>query len=101
MCAECAKDSGVGMVCSATCGSEVKAIQEMVERNRKMYGLAPKTQLRSAVLLAMMAAVFIGFGLFSKFHFLSAYLIAFGVVMLLGASFALLNSRKMAKLNRP
>lgn len=101
MCAECTKDTGVGMVCSAACESEVKAVQEMLERNRKMYRLVPKSHLRSAVFLAMMAAVFIGFGLFSKFRFMSAYMIAFGVVMLLGAGFALLNSRKMANLNRP
>ncbi len=101
MCAECAKSSGFGMVCSATCESEVKAVHEMLERNRKMYRLAPKSHLRSAVFLALMAAVFIGFGLFSKFRFMSAYMIAFGIVMLLGAGFALLNSRKMAKLNHP
>lgn len=79
----------------------MKAVQETVERNRKMYRLAPKTHLRTAILLAMMAAIFIGFGLFSEFRFMSAYMIAFGVVMLLGAGFAMLNSRKMAKLNRP
>ncbi len=100
MCAECSKDSGFGMVCSTTCESEVNAVHLMVERSKKVYKLAPNTHLRSAILLTMMAAVFIGFGLFSEYRFLSAYLVAFGLVMLCGAGFAFFNSRKMAKLNR-
>jgi hypothetical protein len=38
------------------------------------------------------------FGMFSEFRFMSAYLIAFGVVMLVGAGFSVLNSRRIARM---
>lgn len=98
VCARCAKDSGVGVVCSQACEDEVRAVRAMLERSRKMYPLAAKTHLRNAILLVAMAAVFIIFGLIAGHGFMSNYLVVFGVVMLLGAGFAAFNSRRMAKL---
>jgi hypothetical protein len=98
VCARCAKDSGVGVVCGQACEDEVRSVRAMVERNRKMYPLAAKSQLRTSILLAAMAAVLIVFGLIAGHGFMSNYLIVFGVVMLLGAAFAAFNSRRMAKL---
>jgi xanthine/uracil permease len=73
----------------------------MLERNRKAYEFAPKTHSRNAIWLAMMALLFIVFGIYSEFRFMSAYLIAFGVVMLCGAAFSLFNGRRIAKLALP
>ncbi|HEY1264468.1 MAG TPA: hypothetical protein VGF06_13160 [Terriglobales bacterium] len=101
VCAECAKDTGVGIACSAACEGEVKAIQAMIVRNRKVYEFAPKTHSRNAIWLTLMAALFIGFGAFSDRGFLKAYFIAFGVVLLCGAGFSLLNSRRIARLALP
>ena len=101
VCVQCAKDSGFGIVCSTDCESEVKSIQAMLERNRKAYEFAPKTHSRNAIWLAMMALLFIVFGIYSEFRFMSAYLIAFGVVMLCGAAFSLFNGRRIAKLALP
>ena len=98
VCAQCAKDTGSGIVCSTPCESEVKAIYAMVERNKKAYAFAPKQHSRQAILLAMMAVVFIAFGYFSEFRFMSAYLIVFGIVMLCGAAFSAFNSRRVAKI---
>jgi hypothetical protein len=98
VCAECAKNSGVGLVCSDACASEVKALHALVERNKKVYAFAPKTHSRQAIFLALMAVVFIGFGLYSELRFMSAYLIAFGIVMLCGAAFSVFNSRRIARL---
>jgi hypothetical protein len=98
VCAQCAKDSGMGIVCSPSCESEVKAVHALVERNKKMYVLAPKTHSRQALFLTLMAVVFVGFGYFSEFRFMSAYLIIFGVVLLCGAAFSVLNSRRIAKI---
>jgi hypothetical protein len=64
----------------------------------KMYVLAPKTHSRQALFLTLMAVVFVGFGYFSEFRFMSAYLIIFGVVLLCGAAFSVLNSRRIAKI---
>jgi len=97
VCAQCARDSGVGLACSDTCVSEIKSAHALIERNKKLVAFAPKTHSRSALMLTMMAVVFIGFGMFSKVPFLSALLIVFGVVMLCGATFAILNSRKIAR----
>ncbi|HUB02824.1 MAG TPA: hypothetical protein VL983_09060 [Terriglobales bacterium] len=95
VCARCAKDSGVGVVCSQACEDEVRSVRAMMERGRKMYPLAAKTQLRSAIWLVALAAVFIAWGLISE-H--GAFMIVIGAVMLLGAGFAGFNSRRMAKL---
>jgi hypothetical protein len=98
VCARCAKDSGVGVVCSQACEDEVRVVRAMLERSRKMYPLAAKTHLRNAIVLGAMAAVFLIFSRTSEHRFLSNYLLAFGVVMLLGAAFAAFNSRRVAKL---
>lgn len=98
VCAQCARDSGVGIACSEACEAEIKSVHALVERNKKLSVFAPKTHSRQAVLLAMMAVVFIGFGMFSEFRFLSAYFIVFGIVLLFGAAFSFFNSRRMARM---
>jgi hypothetical protein len=96
VCPQCARDSGVGLACSETCEGEIKSVHALVERNKNLTAFAPKTHSRSAFMLTMMSVVFIGFGIFSKIPFMSAFLIVFGVVVLCGAAFSLLNSRKIA-----
>ncbi len=95
VCPECAKDTGVGMACSALCESQVKATQALIERNKRVVAFAPKTHLRSAILLTLMALVFLVFGFVTP----SVFMIVFGVVMLCGAAFAVINGRKMAKIS--
>ena len=97
ICAQCAKDTGIGIVCSEPCEVEVKSIHALVQRNRKMHAFAPKTYLRSAYLFLILVAAFITFGIISDSKFLSAYLTVFGVAMLCGAAFAFYNNRKIAK----
>ena len=62
LCAQCANDNGVGIVCSSTCESQ-GAIHAMVERNRRVFDFAPRTHSRQAFFLALMAGLFIGFGI--------------------------------------
>lgn len=97
VCAQCARDSGVGLACSDKCESEVKSVHALVERNKKLTAFAPATHSRSAVMLLLMAAVFIVFGMVSRILFMKAFLAVFGIVMLCGAALALINSRKMAR----
>lgn len=97
VCAQCARDSGVGLACSEACESQIKSTHALVERNKKLTAFAPTTHSRSAVMLLLMAAVFIVFGMISRILFMKAFLAVFGIVMLCGAAFSLLNSRKMAR----
>src|ERR1700751_2305688 len=80
VCTRCAKDSEVGVVCSQACEDEVRSVRSMLERSRKMYPLAAKAHMRSAIVLAAMAIVFIVFSRVSGHGFMSNYLLAFGVV---------------------
>jgi len=97
MCSACAKDSGWGLVCSQQCEEEVKILRAMVQRNRNLVPFAAKSHLRSAAILFAMAAVFMGFGLAIGGP-IRVYMISFGLIMLVGGGFAVLNSRRMAKL---
>jgi hypothetical protein len=97
LCAACAKDSGLGLVCSQQCEVEVKMLRAMVERNRGMVPIAARSHLRNGMLLFAMALVFIGFGVALTGVF-RIYMFAFGMVMILGGGFAVFNSRRIAKL---
>lgn len=97
MCAACAKQSAWGFVCSPQCEEEVKMLKAMIERNRKMVPFAARNSIRSAIILFAMAAVFTGFGLVVTGPF-RIYMIAFGMIMLLGGAFAVFNSRRLARL---
>ena len=101
VCSACAKDTGVGLVCSPECETEVKSLRAMVERNKSVYPLAAKTHTRNAVLLALFALVFLIFGIFEqRGTFLSSFLLAFAVAIAIGAIFSFANGRRYAKLSR-
>ena len=101
VCTQCARDSGVGLACSETCEAQVKSVQALVDRNKKLVAFAPKTHSRNALMLTLMAAAFIAFGLFSEIRFMSAFFIVFGGLMLCGAALSFLNSRKITKTASP
>src|SRR2546423_7079756 len=63
VCTQCASDTGIGVVCSANCAEEVKAIRAMVDRNKKAYPMAAKTHSRNAVWFALLAVFMIVFGM--------------------------------------
>jgi hypothetical protein len=65
VCGQCAKDTGMGIVCSPSCEAEVKTVHSMIERNKRMYAFAPKTHSRNAIWLSMLAVLCIAFGTFS------------------------------------
>jgi hypothetical protein len=101
ICSSCARDTPVGLVCSDRCEAEVRSIKEIVERNRKMLPVAARSHMRSAVILFAMCIIFFGFGtLQERSSSFQLFLIAMGTVMLMGAGFAVLNSRRITKLQR-
>jgi hypothetical protein len=98
VCPQCARDTGIGVVCSPACEEEVRSIRAMVERNRKAYPLAARSQSRNAIWFTALALVLIVFGIIAHRGFMSNYLIVFGILMLLGAAFSALTARRMSKL---
>ena len=70
----------------------------MLERSRRLYQFAPQTHSRHALWLLALASLFLGFAAYARHGFMAAYLAAFGVVLILGAAFSVINSRKIAKL---
>jgi hypothetical protein len=98
VCSECAKDTPVGLVCSEPCEGQVRLLEEMVERSRRMVPFAARSHLRNAIVLFAMALIFIGFGTIQeRGSSFQLFLVAFGVVMLLSAGFAVFNGRRIAK----
>src|SRR5437764_410634 len=96
ICTQCATDTGIGVVCSANCAEEVKAIRAMVDRNKKAYPMVARTHSRNAVWFALLAVFMIVFGIAARPGFMSAYLIGFGALMFVGAAFSVFNSRRLA-----
>ena len=101
ICLECVKDSGHGIACSSPCIDEIKSLYAAINRNKQVYSVAARASLRNAIWIFLLAAGFIIFGLWSKDDStFRAYLIGMGVLFVLGSAFALLNSRKMARLSK-
>ena len=98
VCTECAKDTGVGIVCSATCEVEVRSLKALEENSKRLLPLASRTHRRNAVLFTLFGAVFITFSLIDRNDsFLFPFLLAAGVVILIGAGFSFLTGRRYAK----
>jgi hypothetical protein len=101
VCTECAKDSGIGIVCSPQCQEELKSAKAMLDRYKQTFPLVAKTYARNAILLALFGAVFIGFSLIEgRESGMFGFLLASGGVMVVGAAFAFLMSRRFAKSSR-
>jgi hypothetical protein len=101
VCTECAKDSGIGIVCSPQCEEELKSVKAMLDRSKQTFPLIAKTHARNAILLALFGVVFIGFGLIEgRESGLFGFLLAAGSVMAVGAVLFFLMSRRFAKSSR-
>jgi hypothetical protein len=57
VCAECTKDTSVGIVCSPQCEEEVLSVKALLDRSKKSYTLASKTYLRNTIWLVLTSAV--------------------------------------------
>lgn len=98
ICNACARDTGIGIVCSPQCEEEVRAIKSLVDRNRQAFPLVAKTHSRNAVLLCLFGVAFIVFAFIARDEsFLFPFLLALGAIMVLGALFSVLMGRRYAK----
>ena len=92
VCTGCSIDSGVGLACCTQCQEKVKQLSVMLARNQRSYAFAARTHSRNAIWLALMAVLLLTFGLLGE---LKAYSIWMGLIMMLGAVFSWLNSRRL------
>ncbi len=95
VCPECAKDRGAGIACSAPCETEIKALHALIERNKRVVAFAPKTHSRQAIFLGLMALVFLVYGAIEQ----SVFIIALGVVVVVGAAVAVVNGRRIERIS--
>ena len=59
LCRECAVDTGVGISCRGKCEDEVKAIKELLAREKGVYGKAASASYRTGLVLCLMGLAFI------------------------------------------
>lgn len=101
VCADCAKDTGIGIVCSPQCEEEVRSLKAMTDRSKQAFPLVAKTHGRNAILLALFGVVFIVFGAIERSDsFIFPFLFSFGVLMVIGAIFSFLMARRFTKASR-
>ena len=70
VCRSCAKDLGFAIVCGDACAKEATAIQEMLGRSKRIYGLG-LSRRRLPLLVIMFtfsAVVFGGLGIFESYR---------------------------------
>jgi hypothetical protein len=97
-CAQCAKDTEFGVVCTPHCEEEIKSREAALNKSKQAFPLASKFHIRNAVLLLLFAVAMIAYGI-SERSDLSMYLffLSVGAIVVLGAIFSFLASRKYAK----
>ena len=101
VCPVCAKDTGVGLVCSDACLAELRSASEITKRARQIYGVGAnrKSKLPNTGVLFyfFFALVCLGFGLYPLADGKSAqwYLVITGAGFLLFGVMAHVRTRKL------
>ena len=99
LCQECAHDEGFGLACKDRCEGEVKAVSQIIERNKSVYGKTAAVYLRGGVLFALMGLLFILFALYflSDMREIRYLFLGMGVLFLFGAALQLVNANRIKK----
>jgi len=81
--------------------SEVRSLYAAISRNKKVYSIAAKAGIRNAIWFFLLGGIFFAFGVWTevKDSPFMMYLFGMGALMVVGGAFALVNSRKMARLS--
>jgi hypothetical protein len=66
VCEECAFDTGNGLACKNSCVEEVRAVNEVIERNKQIYRISRTVLSTDVIVYFMLAAVCLGWGIFSS-----------------------------------
>lgn len=102
LCSDCAVDVGGGLACRNTCEEEVKYINELIERNKKISQNTAGVFARSTWLSAILGLLFILFGAYnliyegSYFSPFAYFMIIAGIIFGIGAVFSYINRKKTA-----
>jgi hypothetical protein len=102
ICISCVKDTGRGVVCSESCETELKEINEINDRAKLVYGIAKKSSLppTGVMFQTFFGLIFIGFGLYPLTQDRNPewLLASMGAVFLVFGIMSFLRTRKL-KLN--
>jgi hypothetical protein len=65
VCVHCAQDTGLGLGCSDTCVQEIAELNEIIEKNKKVYSIGKNPRLlnTSVLVYGFLGAVFTIMGL--------------------------------------
>ena len=97
LCQECAVDVGNGIACKDSCETEVKALNEAIDKGKSSYKKTGGVYVRNAIIFALLGFVFLVFGLIA-INTPTAYLmIPIGIICLLAAGFNYSTSKKIVK----
>ena len=97
LCRDCAVEVENGIACKDRCEAQVKAIVELVERNKTLLQKTSGAYSRLAIVFALMGLLLLGSGFFiiigggSRGYFL----LIMGLIMVLGAILAHTSGKKL------
>jgi hypothetical protein len=99
LCPECAVDEGFGLACKDRCEAEVKAVTQIIERSKKMYGKTSAVYIRGAFLYGLMGLFFLAFPFIFhdtpvELHYLFT---GMGILFLFGAVLNAVNASRIKK----
>lgn len=66
LCTDCTVDLGHGLACKGKHEEDVNALHAIVDQNRKIHAVTPRTRNAAPILYGFMGAVFAGYGLFKS-----------------------------------
>src|SRR4029453_1085008 len=99
LCPECASDEGFGLACRGRCEEEVKAVSQIIERNKVVFGKTAAVYFRSAILFGLMGLLFLLFAAFflGTFPELRYFFVGAGGLFVFGAVLQLVNANRLNK----
>jgi len=101
LCHECAVDIGNGLACKNACEDEVKALNDMLERNKTAYQKAGRVYKRNALISGLIGCFFLLWGIlqatFTDGVGLAVIFIPFGVIMLIASLLSIRSGKQIAR----
>ena len=101
LCLECAADLVNGIACKNRCESEVEAVNELINRNKKSHEKANYAYTRNALVYLFLGLIFLAYGVseLRRNSVLIWLILPAGIVFLLGALFSYSTGRKYSNNN--
>lgn len=85
VCPECAVDTGRGLACCPGCAAEVKSLTELMDRNKRIYGLAGSARLPAlgVLIYGLFAVLMMVFGawFYRRSNEMAPFLVAMGAAL--------------------